>query len=82
MYYVYIIKSKKTKKLYKGSTSDLKQRLSDHNNGYTVSTKAGVPWELIYYEGFKTKTDALREEISLKSGKGRERIKFLLKNSI
>ena len=80
MHYVYIIKSGKTGKLYKGSTSDLKQRIKDHNTGKVNSTKAGVPWILIYYEAFLNKKDAGREELFLKSGKGKERIKWLFKN--
>ncbi len=78
MYYVYVLKSAKTGKLYKGSTADLKLRLAKHNTGGVSSTKAFVPWKLIYYEAFINKTDALREEKFLKSGKGRDRIKYLL----
>jgi len=81
MYYVYIIKSVKTRKLYKGITDDLRKRFKNHNNGKVKSTKNGRPWELLYYEAFLNKMDARREELFLKSGKGRERIKWLLKNS-
>lgn len=82
MYYVYIIYSHKHKKLYKGSTSDLKKRLIDHNRGKTKSTSNGRPWALIHYQGFLNKDDALREELFLKSGKGRERIRYLLQKTI
>ena len=81
MYYVYVLYSKTKKKLYKGSTSDLKRRLREHNLGSVFSTQSGKPWSLIYYEAFINKTDARREELFLKSGKGRERIKFLLQNA-
>ena len=81
MYYVYILQSSKNGKLYKGCTEDVKQRVQEHNRGETKSTRAGIPWKLIYYEGFLNKTDALREEKFLKSGKGRERIKYLLKRT-
>ncbi len=80
MHYVYILKSTKTKELYKGSTEDLKNRLSYHNSGKVSATKHGCPWKLIYYEAFLSKNDARREELFLKSGRGRERIKWLLKN--
>lgn len=33
MYYVYILKSGKNGKLYKGVTNDLKRRLKEHNEG-------------------------------------------------
>jgi len=80
MNYVYIIYSKILNKLYKGYTSDLKERIKNHNQGKVISTKSGKPWILIYYEAFLNKTDALIEEKFLKSGKGKERIKYLLKN--
>lgn len=80
MYYVYILKSKKTSKLYKGSTSDLKERIENHNKGKVFSTKNGRPWKLIYYEAFISKTDARKEELFLKTGKGRERLKWLFEN--
>ena len=82
MYYVYILKSKVNDCFYRGSTTDLKKRLLDHNDGKVRSTKAGMPWKLVYYEAFLSKSDARREEIFLKNGKGRERIKWLLKDSI
>jgi putative endonuclease len=77
MYYVYILQNKK-KELYKGSTQDLKQRLIDHNNGRVTSTKNKRPWQLIYYEAFLSKKLARKEELFLKTGKGRERIKYVL----
>lgn len=82
MHYVYIIRSNINGKLYKGSTCDLKMRLREHNSGKTQSTKAYAPWRLVYYSVFADKTDALREELFLKSGKGRERINFLLANTL
>lgn len=79
MYYVYIIKSVKTGKMYTGSTEDLRKRISEHNMGKVFSTKPLRPWKIIYYEAFVSKNDARREELFLKTGKGRERIKWLLK---
>jgi len=77
MFYVYILKSETTKKSYIGYSTDLKKRLYEHNMKVTKSTKSGIPWKLIYYEAFENKVDALREEKFLKTGKGRERIKYL-----
>ena len=81
MYYVYILKSISTGKLYKGFTNDLKRRVREHNYGNSQFTSCNGPWKLIYCEIFTNKTDALREEKFLKSGKGKERIKFLLQNT-
>ncbi len=79
MYYVYLLYSKTRKQVYKGSTSNLKNRFEQHNAGEVASTRIGIPWILVYYEAFVNKTDALREEKFLKSGKGKERIKYLLR---
>ncbi len=79
MYYVYILKSCKNGKLYKGFTKNLKRRFKEHNSGNSVFTKNNGPWKLIYYEAFISEEDARREEKFLKSGKGKERIKYLLK---
>ena len=78
MYYVYILKSEKTGELYKGSTKDLKRRVREHSSGGSNFTGANGPWKLVYYEAFLKKEDARREELFLKSGKGKERIKYLL----
>ena len=80
MYYVYILLSKKDDKFYIGSTADVKRRFSQHQKGKALATKNRLPLKLIYYEAFLNKKDATREELFLKSGKGRERIKFLLQN--
>ena len=66
MYYLYVLKSKKDNKGYIGSTNDLKRRFSEHNNGLVQSTKARIPFELIYYEAYKSEKDARDREQSLK----------------
>lgn len=82
MYYVYILKSKKDNKLYVGKTQDLKRRFLEHNSGKVISTKNRKPFELLFYEAFKNKTDAGRDELFFKSGYGREIIKDKLLNSL
>ena len=39
-------------------------------------------WNLIYYEALISKEDAYAEEKFLKTGKGRERLKFLLNETM
>ncbi len=80
MYFVYILQSRKNGKLYKGFTGDLKRRMKEHKTGRSDFTKNSGPWELIYYECFLNKFDAQNEEKFLKSGQGKQRIKFLLEN--
>jgi len=82
MFYVYVLKSKRNGKLYKGFTADLKRRIKEHNSKQPTFTKNNGPWDLLYYEGLTSEVDAREEEKFLKSGKGRERLKYLLKNSI
>jgi len=82
MYYVYILYSKKLDKKYIGSTSDLKERIKRHNSERSEFTSKGIPWKLLYYEAFISEKDARIEEKFLKSGKGRERLKYLLQNSL
>jgi putative endonuclease len=72
MYHVYIIKSLNSpEKIYVGRTSNLNQRLSDHNYGTTAHTAKNTPWELITYISFKDEGKALAFEKYLKSGSGR-----------
>ncbi len=73
-YYVYILHSKKDKKLYIGSTPDLKLRIRKHQTGYVRSTKNRRPLELIYYEAYALREDALKREKYLKSGGGRKEL--------
>lgn len=82
MYYVYVLRSLKDKKLYTGKTTDLKRRFKEHNSGKVTATKSRKPFELIFYEAFKHKTDAGRDEIFFKSGYGRGVLKEKLRNSL
>ena len=76
MYYVYLLHSQKTDKFYIGSTPDLKKRFYSHNASKNVATKHGAPWQLVYYEAYPTKEDALRRETKLKYyGQGLRRLK-------
>jgi putative endonuclease len=53
MHYLYLLKSKRSEKVYIGTSSDLKARLFSHNSGQNKSTKSDMPWELIYYEAYQ-----------------------------
>lgn len=80
MYYVYVIYSVKLKRRYIGFTEDLQRRFEEHNCEKDTFTSKGLPWKLIYYQAFISKKDAMAEERFLKTGKGRERMKFLFSN--
>jgi putative endonuclease len=66
MHYVYLIKSIGTDFLYVGNTNDLKRRFTEHNDGRELSTKSYAPFQLIYYEAYRSKKDALIREQKLK----------------
>lgn len=67
MWYFYILQSQiETGYFYKGSTSDLKRRLSEHNNGEVTSTRPRMPWKLVYYEAYLTEQAARNRESNVK----------------
>ena len=75
MYFVYFLKSLKNNDLYVGSTEDIKNRLARHNTGKVKSTKFYRPWELLEFEIYPTRRDAVRRERLLKSGQQKEILK-------
>lgn len=77
-YYVYVLKSKVDGRLYKGHSEDLEKRLKEHNSGKTKSTKGYRPWELVYFEEFDIKEEAITRESYFKTGIGREFLKMKL----
>ena len=68
MYFVYLIISKNKGKIisYVGYTNNLKRRLLLHNSGKGAKFTKGRNWNLIYFEKFKKKNIALKEEYKLK----------------
>jgi putative endonuclease len=76
MYFVYCLFSRIFKKTYVGRTTNLEGRIAAHNHvsnkGYT---KRYQPWEILFFESFRTVQEASLMEKFYKSGKGREIIK-------
>ncbi len=66
MFYVYILKSKKDKRLYIGRTDNLRKRLQEHARGRVTSTKPRRPLKLVYYEAYADREDSKRREYGLK----------------
>jgi putative endonuclease len=73
MWYCYILRSSKNGRLYVGFTSNLKQRVEDHNakRGGIYTSRSG-PYELFYYEAYADEKDARAAERFYKTGSGRE----------
>jgi len=80
-YYTYVLQSEINGHFYKGSTQDLELRLKQHNNGEVNYTSRYMPWKLVYFETFATRSEAMRREKFFKSGKGREFIKRAIDQS-
>jgi putative endonuclease len=71
MRYVYLLQSEAfVGQRYVGTTSDLKQRLEDHNAGKSPHTSKYVPWKLVTYVAFSDGRKAETFERYLKSGSG------------
>jgi len=80
MYFVYVLRSLSTGRHYVGCTSDITQRVGQHNDGVTKSTRGRGAWKLVYQESFATRGEAMRRERYLKTGKGREELHLLTEN--
>ena len=66
MFFVYFLKSEKDKKLYIGSTNDLRKRFKEHNSGFVESTKLRRPFKLVYFEAYASEKEARHREHNLK----------------
>lgn len=71
MYFTYILKSLNSDRFYVGMSQDTVKRLQEHNAGKTTSTKAYIPWVMVYQEEFATREAAREREVYLKSAAGR-----------
>ncbi len=65
-FYIYVLQSQKNKRFYIGFTDNLKKRIEKHNRGEVYWTKRHIPWKLMYFEGYRSKIDALNREKNLK----------------
>lgn len=79
MFKVYVLLSLTTGNRYVGQTSDIEKRLIAHNSGDSRYTKNRGPWRLIYTEVYLSRSEAIKREKYLKTGKGREFIDSLTK---
>ncbi len=66
--------------LYSGWTNDLEKRLKSHNAGRGGKyTRSRLPVELVYFEEFETKSDAMRREYQLKQLSREQKLKLIEK---
>ena len=81
MYYVYIIESVTDKSYYIGQTKDLAERVKRHNLGHSKSTKAKIPWNLVYSKSFNNRGQAVEYEKKLKRQKNKDYLHWLIEKS-
>jgi predicted GIY-YIG superfamily endonuclease len=71
LFYVYLLESTCIAgERYVGVTSDLKQRLAEHNAGKSPHTSKFTPWRIVTYIAFSDIDKARSFERYLKSGSG------------
>ena len=83
MHYVYVLQSLRAdQKIYVGRTDDLRERMKQHQNGKTWTTKRMLPIRLVFYEAFLSKGDAIRREGYLKTSKGKISLRQIIRESL
>jgi len=66
MNYTYVLRCSDGS-LYTGWTNDIERRIEDHNAGRGAKyTKPRRPVELVYYEEYQTKEEAMKREYAIK----------------
>ena len=70
-YYVYVLKNTNKSKLttYVGYTNNLKKRLKLHNEGLGAKFTRGRNWQVIYFEKYQTKKEAISREYYIKKNR-------------
>jgi putative endonuclease len=77
-FYTYILQSLKDFSFYIGQCNDLDFRMSKHTDGMSKYTSSKRPLRLVYFESFKTRSEALKREKQIKKMKSRKYIKTLI----
>lgn len=80
--YTYMVECS-DKSLYTGWTNDLEKRLQAHNAKKGAKyTKSRTPVNLVYYEAFATKQEAMRREYEIKHYTRKEKEALVQKRSV
>ena len=79
MNYVYILRCNDDS-LYTGWTNNLDKRIKAHSNGKGAKyTKARLPVELVYFEEYEDKIEAMRREYAIKQLSRKEKLMLIKK---
>jgi putative endonuclease len=77
-YCVYILFSRKDLLLYTGFTTNIDERIKNHNEGKTKSTAPRRPLELVFCEFYLFESDARKREMYFKTTAGKKAVKLML----
>lgn len=81
MNYTYILKCSDNS-LYCGWTNNLEKRLAAHNKGKGGKyTRTRTPVELVYYETFETKEEAMSREFHIKQLSRKEKLELIAQSN-
>ena len=58
-----------------GFTVDLERRVGQHQTGEGGWTHSRGPWELVHFESFATRAEAMQRERNLKRGKTNQELR-------
>ncbi|WP_299216651.1 GIY-YIG nuclease family protein [uncultured Dokdonia sp.] len=75
--YVYAISSMHHNYIYVGMTKNLEERFDRHNSGRERTTKAYLPYKIIYQEECLDRVSARKREKYWKSGVGKEQLRTI-----
>jgi putative endonuclease len=79
-FFVYVLVSERDGSLYTGQTGNLRDRVAKHNKGLVKATKGKVPYRLVYFEEFVTRSEAMWREWEFKKKWNTERKKRLIQD--
>ncbi|MDP2413049.1 GIY-YIG nuclease family protein [Daejeonella sp.] len=81
-YCIYVLFSEKDAMLYVGYSSNLANRIVNHNAGRTKSTASRRPLKLIFCEFYLFEKDARNREKYLKTTAGKRALKLMLRSTL
>jgi len=68
--------------MYTGFTTNIDERVKNHNDGKTKSTAPRRPMELIFCEFYLFESDARKREMYFKTTAGKKAVKLMLRETI
>lgn len=80
-YFLYVLRCS-DETLYTGYTNNVERRVAVHNAGKGAKyTKARIPVTCIYFEGFETKTEAMKAEYAFKKRTRKQKLDYIRSHS-